>query len=121
MSLTKLKEAQAVSAARARYDIMKKTINTLSIIDLSVLALWLISFVTARITAETPCADYVAAAFVIIYGIATVAVAVHTIASVVLLIRKKKCTLSLLITTYVTNFIWVAVFAMVITRFLNAF
>lgn len=100
---------------------MKKTINILSIIDLSVLALWLISFITARITAEMPCADYVAAAFVIIYGIAAAAVVIHTIASVILLILRKKCSLSLLIATYVTNAVWSAVFAMVIIRFLNAF
>ncbi len=117
----KLKEVRAVSAQPVRCDIMKKALNILSTIDLSALALWLLSFIAARITADTPYADRAAAAFVIIYAIAAVAVVVHTVASVILLVMKKKGSLPLLITTYVTNFIWVAIFAMVIYRFINAF
>ncbi len=100
---------------------MKKTLNILSTADLSVLALWLISFIAARLTAEIAYADAFAAAFVIIYAIAAVMVIVYTVASVILLIKKKKFSLSLLVTAYVTNLIWVAVFAMVIYRFMNAF
>ncbi len=100
---------------------MKKTLNILSIADLSVLALWLISFVSARITADTSYADGFAAAFVIIYSIAAVAVISYTVASVILIIKKKKFSLPLLITAYVTNSVWIAVFALVIHRFLNAF
>jgi hypothetical protein len=100
---------------------MKKTLNILSTADLSVLALWLISFVAARLTAETAYADGFAAAFVIIYAIAAVAVVAYTIASVTLLILKKKFSLSLLITAYITNIIWIAVFAMVMYRFATAF
>lgn len=121
MNLMTPKEVPAVSAAQARYDIMKKTINILSTVDLSVLALWLISFIVSQITAQTPYADYVAAAFVVIYAIAAVTVVAHTIASVVLLVMKKKFSLSLLITAYVANISWTVILAMVINRFLNAF
>ena len=100
---------------------MKKTLNILSIADLSVLALWLISFIAARLTAETAYTDSFAAAFVIIYAIAAVAVVAYTIASVILLITKKKFSLSLLITAYITNLVWIAVFAMVMYRFVTAF
>lgn len=100
---------------------MKKTLNILSTVDLSVLALWLISFIVSRMTAETAYADYVAAAFVIIYGIATVAVVAYTIASVVLMIMKKKFSLPLLVTAYVANISWIVILAMVINRFINAF
>lgn len=66
-------------------------------------------------------ADGFAAAFVIIYATAAVAVAAYTVASVILLIMKKKFSLPLLITAYVANFIWISVFALVIHRFINAF
>ena len=100
---------------------MKKTLNILSIADLSVLALWLISFIAARLTAETAYADSFAAAFVIIYAIAAVAVVAYTVATVILLVMKKKSSLSLLVTAYIANIVWVAVFAMVMYRFTTAF
>lgn len=117
----KLKEVQAVSVRQARCDFMKKAINIFSIVDLSLLALWLISFIAARITADMSFADKFAATFVIFYAIAAVAVVVHTVASVILLAVKKKGSMPLLITTYVINSVWAAIFAMVIHRFLNAF
>ena len=117
----KLKEAQAVSEAQARYNIMKKTLNALSITDLSVLALWLISFIVARLTADTAYADSFAAAFVIIYAIAIIAVVAYTVTSVILLIKKKKFSLPILITAYVANAVWVFVLIMVMYRFATAF
>ncbi len=110
----KPKEAQAASAAQARYDIMKKLLNIFAITDLSVLTLWLIIFIIARLTADTAAADYFAAAFVIIYAIAIVAVLAFTVASVILLIKKKEFSLPLLIFTYVMNFAWIAVLIAVV-------
>lgn len=110
----KQKEAQAASAARARYDIMKKTLNILSVTDLAVIGIWAIALAVSRLTAETPYANYIAAAFVIIYAIAIVAVAAYTVASIILLIKKKKFSLPLLLFTYITNIAWVAIIFMVI-------
>lgn len=93
---------------------MKKILNILSIADLSVLALWLISLIVARLTADTAAADPIAAAFVIIYAVAIIAVLVYTIVSVILLIKKKEFSLPLLIFTYVMNFAWIAVLIAVV-------
>lgn len=93
---------------------MKKILNIFAIADLSVLALWLISLIVARITAETAAAYPLAAAFVIIYIIAIITVAVFTVASVILLIKKKGFSLPLLIFTYVINFAWIAVLVAVV-------
>lgn len=100
---------------------MKKTLNILSVVDLSVLALWLISFIVARLTAETAYADSFAAAFVIIYAIAAVTVVAYTITSIIFLVKKKKFSRPILIAAYVTNFTWVAVLAMVMYRFATTF
>lgn len=98
---------------------MKKFLNILAIADLSVLALWLISFIVARLTAETSAADPVAAAFVIIYAVAIITVSVFTVASVILLVKKKEFSLPLLIFTYVMNFAWVAVFVALIQHIID--
>ncbi len=93
---------------------MKKILNIFAITDLSVLALWLISFIVARLTADTPYADPIAAVFVIFYLIAIITVLVFTVASVIMLIMKKKFSLPLLIFTYAINLAWIAVLVMVI-------
>lgn len=100
---------------------MKKLINIFAIIDLSVIALWTVSLIIARITADTASADIFAAIFVIIYIAAIIAVAAFTVASIILLIKKKKFSLPLLIFTYTINLAWVAVFAMVIEYVTNIF
>lgn len=110
----KQREVQAVSAAQARCDYMKKTINILSIADLSVIALWAIALVISRLTAETSFASTIAAVFVVIYAVAIVFVAAYTIASIVLFIKKKKYSLPLVFFTYVINIAWVAIIFMVV-------
>lgn len=98
---------------------MKKTINILAIADLSVLALWLISFIVSRLTAETSAAAPISAAFVIIYAVAIITVLVFTVASVILLIKKKEFSLPLLIFTYVMNFAWIAVLVALIQHIID--
>lgn len=98
---------------------MKKTLNILSTVDLSVLALWLIAFIVARLTAETSAADPISAAFVIIYAVAIITVLVFTVASVILLIKKKEFSLPLLIFTYVMNFAWIAVLIALIQHIID--
>lgn len=93
---------------------MKKLLNIFAAADLSVLALWLISFIAARLTADKTYADAVAAVFVILYLIAIIAVLVFTVVSVILLIKKKEFSLPLLIFTYVINLAWIAVLVMVV-------
>ena len=93
---------------------MKKTLNILSIADLSIIVLWAVALAVSRITAETQYANYIAAAFVIIYAIAILAVAAYTVASIILLLKKKKFSLPLLLFTYITNAAWVAIIFMVI-------
>lgn len=93
---------------------MKKTLNIFAITDLSVLTLWIITLIAARIAADTSWADPVSAAFVIIYIIALAVVAAFTIASIILLIMKKQFSLPLLIFTYIMNFAWIAVLVAVI-------
>ncbi len=98
---------------------MKKTLNILSAVDLSIISLWLISLIISRITADKPYADKIAAVFVILYFIAVIVVAVYTVASVILLIKKKKFSLPLLIFTYAINFAWVTVLAIVLEKIID--
>lgn len=97
---------------------VKKALNILSVIDLSLLALWALVLLLSRIFAEN---TYFSAAFVIIYAIAIIAVLIHTIASVILLLKKKKFSLPLLIFTYVMNIAWISILAMVINHATNIF
>ncbi|MBQ2846821.1 MAG: hypothetical protein IJE74_01005 [Clostridia bacterium] len=100
---------------------MKKVLNILAITDLSVLALWAVTLIISRIAADSASADVFAAIFVIIYIIAIVAVAAFTVASIILMVKKKKFSLPLMIFTYVVNIAWTAIFAMVIDYVTNIF
>ncbi len=95
---------------------MKKAINILSIIDLSILALWTVLLVLSRLFAET---TFFAAATVIVYAIAILAVLIHTIATAILLIKKKKYSRPLLISAYLINILWVAILVAVINYAIN--
>ena len=88
---------------------MKKTLNILSVTDLAVIGIWAIALAVSRLTAETAYANHIAAAFVIIYALAIIAVAAYTVASILLLIKKKEFSLPLLLFTYITNIAWVAI------------
>ena len=54
-------------------------------------------------------------------GTTIIAVLIHTIASVILLLKKKKFSLPLLIFTYVMNIAWISILAMVINHATNIF
>ena len=114
----KHKEAQADSEAQARCDTMKKTINILSVIDIAVIALWAVALAFSRIFPET---EFFSAAFVIIYAIAILTVLLHTIISVILLIKKKSYSLPLLISAYAINFAWTVILVMLIDYAKNIF
>lgn len=95
---------------------MKKALNILSAADLSVLVLWAAFLTASRIFPET---EFFSVAFVIVYAIAIITVLLHTIVSIVLLIKKKGCSLPLLISTYAINFVWVIILAMLISHAAN--
>ncbi len=95
---------------------MKKALNILSIADLCVLALWAVLLAFSRLFPET---EIFSAAFVIVYAIAIIAVLIHTIVSAVLLIKKKDCSLPLLISTYAINFVWIIILVVLINYAIN--
>lgn len=95
---------------------MKKALNIISIADLSVLALWAAFLTLSKIFPET---EFFSATFVIIYAIAIVTVLLHTVISVILLAKKKNCSLLLLISTYAINFVWVIVLFALINYAIN--
>ena len=97
---------------------MKKALNILSAADLSVLVLWAAFLTASKIFPET---EFFSAAFVIVYAIAIITVLLHTIVSIVLLIKKKSCSLPLLISTYAINFVWVIILVMLISHAANIF
>lgn len=80
--------------------------------------LWAAFLTASRIFPET---KFFSAAFVIVYAIAIITVLLHTIVSIVLLIKKKGCSLPLLISTYAINFVWVIILVMLISHAANIF
>ena len=95
---------------------MKKALNILSTADLSVLALWAVLLAFSRFFPET---EFFSAAFVVVYAIAIITVLIHTVVSVILLVKKKSFSLPLLILTYAINFAWIIILVVLINYAIN--
>lgn len=92
----------------------KSLVNIFSYVDFAVMFVWLAVFVAARAAADAAFADYLAAAYVIVYLAAIVWVLFYTVFSIVSMIKKKRFSVLPTVIAYALNIAFSAILISVI-------